>query len=207
MKRIHEKEMIRFAKNPDRTRVWWRAVESRQWSASYNPSWEKGYLYITDDKWAEIRKGDADGIIIQFRNQYNGKWQATIEEIIDYDRDDVDVDAYRLKPKYPLYMREKSSGIIVKFHDETKGVVVCGIDQPQKGTGFTWHCFVPHTREDWWEPSTEPVYEYQWIFKITKNNYDMTKTYYQTKEDFKKNTSIQFENIMEKYEPSKRLVE
>ena len=149
MKRIHEKEMIRFAKSPDRTRIWWRTIESRDWSTSYIPSWAKGYVYIVDDEWAEIRKGDADGIIIQFRNQSTGNWQATIEEIIDYDEDDVAI--YRLKP-------------------------------------------------------AEPVYEYQWIYRIEKNKYDISRSYYKTKEDFEKYTMIQSKKIIERYEPSKRLV-
>lgn len=71
---------------------------------------------------------------------------------------------------YPLYMKEITTGIIVKFHDLTKGVVVCGNGGLQSSTGFTWHCFTPHTRLDRWEPTTfkeidnyvEPILYYKW---------------------------------------------
>lgn len=63
-----------------------------------------------------------------------------------------ELEAEEKKKQYPLYFKEISTGIVVRFTDKTKGTVVEGIHQIQKKTGFRWSCFLDHNRKDWWEP-------------------------------------------------------
>ena len=51
----HKNEIIRWAKCPDETAVWYR-TEDANWAKSRYPLWNINTIYIVDDEWAEIAK-------------------------------------------------------------------------------------------------------------------------------------------------------
>lgn len=80
MKRKHEKEIIRWAKSPEGTKVWfklhdyddkWRLEESRV-------KWSEDVDYVVNDDYATIRKAQIDGKIIESTinslNDYGCSW-------------------------------------------------------------------------------------------------------------------------------------
>jgi len=64
----HEKEIIRWAKCPEGTEVWYKK-KCGKWNLIDGPSWSAMVSYIVNDEYAEIRKAERDGETIL----YNGK--------------------------------------------------------------------------------------------------------------------------------------
>ena len=61
----HKYEIIRWACSPSNTAVWYTIKEYGDWFKTSNPSWMEDGIYIVDDKWAELRKAQADGKQLQ----------------------------------------------------------------------------------------------------------------------------------------------
>ncbi len=137
--------------------LWYYSKASAKWVLATGPiNWINDEIYVIEDEHFEARKAFALGEAIQGRK--NSHWYRM--ESPTWDEDYM----YRVEIVYPKFFKEKSSGIIVKFSSLTSGVVVEGVDSPQKGTGFTWNCFVSHDRTDWWEECDEP----KWYDNIPK---------------------------------------
>ncbi len=60
----HEHEIKYWAEHPDGTKVWARP-QSEDWLILGIPGWAPDVMYIVDDEWAELRKAQADGAMIQ----------------------------------------------------------------------------------------------------------------------------------------------
>ncbi len=70
----HEKEIKYWAEHADNTKVWSKSIntENANWWLDENPIWNsKGHIYIVDNEWAELRKANADGYIIQQKGKIN----------------------------------------------------------------------------------------------------------------------------------------
>ena len=97
---IHEKEIIRWAKSPNGTGVWYKTVNNNIWSyMEKSPSWLGHIIYIVDDEWADIRKAAADGKTIQFKNT-NGEF-FDVGFTINTSTENLNRDLYRIKPDTP----------------------------------------------------------------------------------------------------------
>ena len=169
------------------------------WALNQNNEWfnqgefkfksENIIFNIIQDKHFDARKADVLGEDVELFDE--GKWIIIDTHCITWN----ETYEYRPKPKYPRYFREKSSGIIVEFTDITEGIVIKGIDAPQKKTGFIWQCFTPHDRTDFWAECEAPVFEWQWYFKDNVGNFKFT-----TYKDYELDS-----NIYTRFEESKRI--
>ena len=56
----HKDEIVRWANSAEGTNVWLKRVNG-VWVIINAPSWDKNYIYIVADEWAELRKAQADG--------------------------------------------------------------------------------------------------------------------------------------------------
>lgn len=66
--RPHRDEIIRWANNRD-AKVWYRSNhEDGKWVLGKSVSWWQHSVYIVDDEWAELRKAQADGKLLQCKN-------------------------------------------------------------------------------------------------------------------------------------------
>ena len=85
----HVKEIIRWAKSPNGTKVWSKS-DTDDWYLRIAPSFNPKIKYIVDDKLAEIRKAFLDGIPIQakilWRDSCPANWDRTWN---DYLTDEV----------------------------------------------------------------------------------------------------------------------
>ncbi len=85
---VHEKEMIRWAKSKEDTRVWYQIIGRKNWRSLSSPAFSKDCRYVVDDEFAEIRKAFIDGEKIQMKilwanncsDNFNREWT-------DYDTD------------------------------------------------------------------------------------------------------------------------
>jgi len=56
---IHRDEIKRYADSPDGTKVWSKS-DGGIWATTITPAWNKNYIYIVDDMYAELRKESID---------------------------------------------------------------------------------------------------------------------------------------------------
>ena len=166
--RAHEQEMIRFAKSEEGTAVWYRYKSGTKWDTLLKPVWSKPYIYILDNKYAELRKESVDtGRPIQRYNMSSLEWETPTHKL----QFDVDLAFYRLEPeeekfKYPIYKKSIVYGQVVKFTSEKEGVIIvaAGDRFSDHEVGHKSNDWVPHTDAEVWEDYAyeEPVYYYRW---------------------------------------------
>ena len=75
----HYSEIVRWAHNPQL--VWTRMSNNKGWVLISNPQWNESTVYILDDKWAELRKAQADGKQLQCINNIGTDYT---NDILDY---------------------------------------------------------------------------------------------------------------------------
>ncbi len=97
----HKKEIERWANCPDGTKVWVRGNgDSKGWFLfeSIDVIWNKNFIYIVDDEYAELRKAEADGKTIQMSNRDRTDW-------VDWDKPSYTRPAieYRIKSEDIYY--------------------------------------------------------------------------------------------------------
>jgi len=92
----HKEEMIRFAKSEYGTAVWFRPKTSTNWRTILEPTWNKNYIYVVDNKYAELRKKSVDeDRPIQVYNILLSIWKTPTYEL-DFS---APIENYRLEPK------------------------------------------------------------------------------------------------------------
>ena len=172
--RPHKEEMIRFANSEVGTAVWWREKTFDSWKLIKNPLWSEDYVYVVDNKYAELRKKSVDeDRAIQMYNTIDSKWETPTFNL-DFS---APIESYRLEPKedkfnYPIYKRciykaNFYTGCVVEFTGETEGVIVKDTERTRE---FDHHIrcrldnWIPHTDTNAWEDYdyVEPTYYYQW---------------------------------------------
>lgn len=72
----HEKEMIKWAKSPDNTAVWYNTKTADGWERIFAPGWHSEYVYVIDDEYANLRKAGSDGKEILFNANFGTKGPA-----------------------------------------------------------------------------------------------------------------------------------
>ena len=158
------KILIKYTDDAHKNWSWINDVQAQ------NFEWEDdSVLVVQDDEYAELRKAQADGKVIQWEYQED-EWSDLPD---NYTFGNCEVDEYRIKPDepaFPCYYKEKSSGIIVYFKGDDNpncytlprqhlGVVVKGNGGLQSSTGFTWRCWDTFTNPDRWEVYEPELYE------------------------------------------------
>ena len=81
--------------NRNRPNVWYKSPNNSNWRKTYQPGWIKDYIYIVDDKDAELRKAYCDDKAIQY-HYYHQEWKDvnTYNFLLISNYSD-----YRIKPK------------------------------------------------------------------------------------------------------------
>ena len=69
MEKRHQQEIIRWAKAPKGTKIWYKQEGDAKWYITEGTKWYEDTQYIVDDKWAELRKAQADGKQLQWINE------------------------------------------------------------------------------------------------------------------------------------------
>ena len=72
----HKNEIKRWADCNEGTKVWHQHRSGMTWSLSTIPNWYEGCNYIVDDEWAELRKAQADGKQLQYKEDLD-LWKDT----------------------------------------------------------------------------------------------------------------------------------
>ena len=94
----HEPEICYWAKHPDETKVWVK-TEPHDWNLYDEPHWKPYSKYIVDNKWAELRKAQADGKQLQY--YYDDVCWVDMNFTIE--NSDEDIVNWRIKPKKTIY--------------------------------------------------------------------------------------------------------
>ena len=69
----HKEEILRWDNCPDDTQVWSREINAQKgWGKVSAPFWSERKVYVVDDKYAELRKAQADGATILFLGEEIG---------------------------------------------------------------------------------------------------------------------------------------
>lgn len=125
----------------------------------YEP-WDYSPDYVTaiiiNDEYVELRKALAEGKAIEYLGQSSNVWHEVQES--DFN---LHPTCYRIKPdepkfKIPVYFKELSSGIVVKFTEEISSncfgtIVESSLQIPQKNKGFEWRCWDIFSHPERWE--------------------------------------------------------
>lgn len=128
----HQQEIIRWAKCPDGTKVWFKK-DNEEWELLVGmPSWSPNFAFIVDDAWATLRKAQFDGAQLQFdrtpedeREEFGSSWKdRTLPD------NGIGVSTpwrWRIKPEPTyeyqwLYLRDdgKTFDITIGFHKDEK---------------------------------------------------------------------------------------
>ena len=92
----YEKEIERFVYTKDGTKVWVKRKGDKVWGTMTLPLWKKDHVYITDDKYAELRMESEDtSRSIQVYNLELSKWETPKPEDIKFN---MHIEFYRLEP-------------------------------------------------------------------------------------------------------------
>ena len=136
----HKDEIIRWANCPDDTKVWYRRAES-MWDIVVTPLWLFDVDYIVDDKYAELRKAQADGKTILF-----------LGEEADNLSFNNELENYSIKKDFAhVLKRSVHTGKIVCFISEIEGIVVDDNDWVEYDVGDKLENLVPYDNRDHWE--------------------------------------------------------
>ena len=138
---FHEQEIIRWAKCPDKTGVWWKNCEN-EWILVDSPMWRKNKIYIVDDEWAEYRKSQIDGKIIEcYQGDYYPLEQCN-QKARDFKLSPAD-DYYRIKPEEPVYEWQwMYYNYVLKKYDITDTFYTTSKEAQEELNIFTDRCTV-----------------------------------------------------------------
>ena len=178
MNHPHRKEIIKLANADFGTKVWCQMPLNKTWDILNTPSWNPNCVYIVDNEYAELRKAEHDGAIIEARINHastnscsygeEAPWNTNYSDY--YWECDIGVENFRIKSEfeYPLYRKSKETGNVVKFTSLQEGIVLEGCERIDKPTGFKSNSFVAHTDTNNWEKSdyTGEVFLYKWVKDI-----------------------------------------
>lgn len=64
----HSDEIKYWAEHDNGTKVWYRVPNCKLWAITSQPCWEQETTYICNDEWADLRKKQADGKQLQFKD-------------------------------------------------------------------------------------------------------------------------------------------
>ncbi len=115
----HKETIHWFIDNPDKG-VWFKDCITRgnpKWEHTNAPTFSSSMPHVQNDEYAELRKAQADGKVIQVLNERNGEWY---DEIPLFQA----VNKYRIKPDAPTWICDQckeeqtsSTGCSSKYTD------------------------------------------------------------------------------------------
>jgi len=96
--RPHEREILRWARTPEGTKVWCRGKKhGSEWSRTLYPLWRKNKFYVVDDEWASLRRAEIDGEQLECFDEKDNMWH---DGSLSYWAMDHDTPRdWRVKPK------------------------------------------------------------------------------------------------------------
>ena len=144
------KEIERWAKAPNGTKVWNRKKNDHTWYIA-EPLWAEYHIYVIGDEWAELRMAQIDGKQLQFYCSDENRWCDQPLEEIHFKCSTPS--EWRIKPEieFPVYRREKKQGFIVRFDDYEIGTIVMSDNKKGRKIGFTSEYWASCTDKDIWE--------------------------------------------------------
>jgi hypothetical protein len=113
----HQKEINRWARQPDGTKVW-QKMGGGNWVGITSPSWYPSEIYIVDDEYAELRMLEIDGAVIQSKLVSQSEYGSCYSKDAEWNEDfeilyNIPVEYYRVKPKeyydYKFLIKRKNS--------------------------------------------------------------------------------------------------
>ena len=99
---MHKKEICYWSEHPDGTKVWYRHEdEEGNWEDQFQPYWIPTDIYIVDNEWAELRKAQADGEVLERFDETTSVWK---KSILTYDNLKKDLPSrWHIKSKERVY--------------------------------------------------------------------------------------------------------
>ena len=99
----HASEIIRLAKAKPGTKVWVQRKNNEEWYLTNTIDLSCKQTIICNDKWAELRKAQADGKKLEYCDVFD-KWmqRKLTTEYINTTSNDI-ITRWRIKPKEPIY--------------------------------------------------------------------------------------------------------
>lgn len=142
------KEIERWAKATDGVKVWCRNEKGTEWTLKDNVIFNNDMIYVVDDEWAELRKAQIDGKQLQLLQI------STNARLEDAKLDDefmafTDPKDWSIRPEieFPVYIREKIQGFIVRFDDYETGTIVMSDNKNWK-IGFIFEKWISCINSD-----------------------------------------------------------
>ena len=97
----YRNEICLWANSPLGTEVWYKRKNTKdKWTCSISVLWNKDYIHIVDNEWAELRKAQIDGKQLQFKGLTTGQWYDTTLKYEDINNSYIQY--WRIKPE-PVY--------------------------------------------------------------------------------------------------------
>ena len=184
--KAHKEVIEFFLKNPEKG-LWYRRFKDPQvnktWMKTFTPNFYTDNTYLQNDNYSEYRKALCDGKQIQFFNDKNYLYDTSLEANEWHNIDKITISIgfghYRIKPEYnyPLYMKSKTVGKVIKFTSlQTGEVVLKGKSCEDVGTVKK---YVKHTDIQVWEEYKPKMYKPKDIPKQTCFSHrSMSGSYY-----------------------------
>ncbi len=155
----HKKEIEYWAKQPDGTGVWVYNKTEAKWLLQKIPSFSPSHIWVVDNEWAELRKANAEGKIIQFKND-NKDWISVQDDWWNNwfysDSRTYSPEDFRVKPK-EWYERIPPEGIICWIGEKKAFVKIIKKYHPDKTFPFedeegkVWFYATPVKPEECWQ--------------------------------------------------------
>ena len=94
---VHEEEIKLWAESPEHTKVWTRQ-HKKSWTLTSVLSWSPDNEYIVDNEFADLRKQQRDGEIIQFNPKLtmHDRWDDVVDLLV---KPSHSLKHYRIKKK------------------------------------------------------------------------------------------------------------
>jgi len=136
----HKDEIIRWANCPEGTEIWYREGRN-EWDKVMATGWLPNVKYIVDDKYAELRKAQADGKTILYLGEeaYNLNFYKKLEN-------------YSIKEDFtPVLKRSIEGGRIVCFTSKTEAYYIDTKGLPGYKPGDRLTDLINYDNEHHWE--------------------------------------------------------
>lgn len=148
--RKHWKEIRRWAESPEGTQLLCGCEDmGRGWVLTSVANFREEAIYIVDDEWARLRKAQADGKQLQYKDEY-GNW--VDRELTESLTKETCLRSWRIlhARNFPVYRRSKNNGIIVRFTYRYEGEVLMS-DDPRQPIGDISTLWADCDDESVWE--------------------------------------------------------
>jgi len=179
-------------------KVWHRSEVSSHWDLTTTPAWVD-FVYVIDDEYANIRKAQHDGELIEVYDHVSDSWVLIpTKNVYEYD-----IDTLRIKAKPPEFM-------VGDWCLDPKTGKPAQVTDLFFNSGVNLWMFSTNNNYDVYavgdfKPCKKPEeYEWQWLMR-NNHGYWLTKKFYKDEDEI--GESLPTAQIIERFEPSKRVRE